>query len=63
MRELIISNFLRKYLTAVDESFFTGNAYTRLVNSLADHIDDYLQSGQQRSVRELEEQLKTLADR
>jgi hypothetical protein len=63
MRELIISNFLRKYLASVDESFFAGNAYTRLLGALADHIDEYLQSGKQRCVRELEEQLKLIADK
>jgi hypothetical protein len=62
MRELIISNFLRKYLTQVDEGFFTGKAYSRLTEALAAHIDEYLLKNQQRCVRDLEEQLRQLAD-
>ena len=63
MRELIISNFLRKYLAdSVDEGFFKGSAYTRLTEALAKHIDEYLARNQQRCVRDLEEQLRQLAD-
>lgn len=63
MRELIISNFLRKYLSSsVDEAFLKGPAYARLTDTLAQHIDAYLARNQQRSVRDLEEQLRQLAD-
>ena len=60
---------MRKYLnsndTSIDEAFFSkGNdgGYSRLVSILSDHIDDYLATGQTRSVKVLEDQLWTIAD-
>jgi hypothetical protein len=59
MRELILNNFLKKYLSAAETNaqYITGTHYMKLQMLLSKHIDAYLSapSTSNRSVKVLEE--------
>ncbi len=62
MRELILNNFLKKYLAQSDAlEQVSGPSYLRLQRILSEHIDEYLSLNSNRSVKVLEEQMWQLA--
>jgi hypothetical protein len=46
MRELIVVNFMKKYLanseTVVDPESFSNGQYHKLIRALGDHVERYL---------------------
>jgi hypothetical protein len=65
MRDLIVNNFLKKYLASQEDSGeqISGLNYSRLQRALADHVDEYLSASTTRSVKVLEDQLWAIGKR
>jgi hypothetical protein len=64
MRELIVTNFMKKYLSQSDpEGDVTTGFYVRLTKALGDFVDSYLSdsSKEKKSVRLLEDSLWDIA--
>ena len=64
MRDLIVSNFLKKYLAVTDpEGDVTSGYYSRLQRILAANVDEYLQESHisNKSVKVLEDYLWDIA--
>jgi len=63
MRDLIVNNFLKKYLASQEGEQVSSLNYSRLQRAVTEHVDEYLSKSTTRSVKMLEDQLWAITKR